>query len=191
MTLSRGKWLGIQVAFRYDKNKLQFKNIQSSLPGWDSSTWYHDEEAGILRISWSRINEIPVSDLFVFNFETITTGQLSNSIFQTEDRFPAMAFNEVGAAKISFDIRSYQMREPTAHPNPFHDYLTITDLPFSDNGWQLKIWDMNGRLLHVEQMKDTSKDYPLRVGYFEKPGVYMLELISPNQRYLKRVVKMK
>ncbi|MDQ3047270.1 MAG: T9SS type A sorting domain-containing protein [Bacteroidota bacterium] len=76
-----------------------------------------------------------------------------------------------------------------AYPNPFLDELQLdmSTIPKSSGGYILSLYNMRGQKIHSESGKNLPDQ--LKCGKQLPPGVYFVELISADQRFQTRIVK--
>jgi len=73
------------------------------------------------------------------------------------------------------------------YPNPFVDQLNLSS-PASLKGATIRIFDLNGRKVHLEQVSNDSKRINIKMDRVES-GVYFVEIIQYNERMIYQIIK--
>jgi hypothetical protein len=89
---------------------------------------------------------------------------------------PTSAANHLDPGKSDFDI----------YPNPATDRITLVSSLFQEKDIEIRIVNLQGKILVSKILKSTSNTFPLAINL--KSGIYFLELKSVTVREVKPLV---
>lgn len=97
-------------------------------------------------------------------------------------------------SQINIDVKSLAIQnqspkdELSVFPNPsFGDFEVNLPTDFSEG--QLSLFSMNGKLIYKQDIMSTRELNTVSIDlYKEAPGMYILQLVSEDQRYSKKVI---
>ncbi|MEH6538332.1 MAG: T9SS type A sorting domain-containing protein [Psychroserpens sp.] len=116
----------------------------------------------------------PEPGIYKWRVQTIDTGYLE-SLFTAEQTYELDALSVV----------DLQLEELNIYPNPTDNLINIQSKTLIDI---ISIYDINGRLLQINQPSNSSLEYQLDVSHLSQ-GIYFLEMQSNNLKQTQKFIK--
>jgi hypothetical protein len=116
---------------------------------------------------------------------TITAGTLSLS---GSSSIPFIAKFNLPALPTLLDQERYFNSDCTTYPNPSHGSFKIILPQLLNDNYQVSIYDILGKTIYSENFNGKGQS-DISIGLIDrKSGVYFLEIISREHRYVKKII---
>ena len=190
---------GYQFTMHFDASSVEFISIESgALEISEAHFGTNRKEQGILTTSWHAETASTVSSdqaLFTLIFKSKKSFTTSDLIEISSEITPAVAFDGLNSvmnirlqSRVNPSTDQFELYQNT--PNPFNEQTSIGfNLPESANV-QLKIFDMNGKMIRSIQNYFTKGEHfiQLRNSEIGSSGVYYYQLESGKYTAARKMI---
>lgn len=194
----------LQVHVGFDTDVVTFESIHSGALELETGSMNLDHvHTGSMALLWTNPRSKTIAEdqvLFTIRARAMRTGELGELLEIAQDMLSSVAYNtQLEAVDIRTALEGEQSNSKSSGlvlmdnvPNPFTDYTMIRFESGKTQEITLRVYDMNGRLVHHNQVNVNKGKQELRVSQDElkTTGVYYYTLSNAEQQLTGKMIRM-